>query len=194
MNWHSVMSALSYRRILHHTRADKKGGGGGGCGVRRPAVTCCTMHHLYLAAELRFTLQFGLSPACVPRMGRTGCLQFLFVFWILPFCGGFFSEWGLPRELYSTPQWVVSLSNRSPQLWRSGVQLSLHPQDGNLLSTSRELREHSTPLTQRVFGEQEPKGQINLLGTCGRIINSHSSLNTCYEIFKRGVHKMTLVM
>lgn len=191
MNWHSVMSALSYRRILHHTRADKKGGGGGGCGVRRPAVTCCTTF-TWLQNCASLSSLACLQPA-FQEWAELAASNFFLFFEFFHFVEVFF-EWGLPRELYSTPQWVVSLSNRSPQLWRSGVQLSLHPQDGNLLSTSRELREHSTPLTQRVFGEQEPKGQINLLGTCGRIINSHSSLNTCYEIFKRGVHKMTLVM
>lgn len=50
MNRRSVISTLSYRSVLHHTRTDEEGEKGGG--VRRRAVTRCTTHHLHQAADL----------------------------------------------------------------------------------------------------------------------------------------------
>lgn len=66
---------------------------GGGWGVRRRALTCCTMHHLYLAAELRFTLQTLMLVWFVSSLrsqNEQNWLPPIFFFFILPFCGGFF--------------------------------------------------------------------------------------------------------
>lgn len=91
---------MNRRRILHHTRSDKKVGEGDAWGF----VPCTTFTWLQVYVSVSGTTA-GLVVSSLRTKNRQSCLQFYF---FLPFCGGFFSERGLPRELSAFPTGLPS--------------------------------------------------------------------------------------